>query len=749
MKKYLLIIGIIFAAITALSLYYLPSNQHYPKDQTIDIALVSNSSDDINQNMIDGANLCVNTINKNGGLFGKKIQLHVFDDIGKSRKATQIATKISNSNQILLVLGHSNDNCSIAAGRTYKKIGIPVIAASATSELVTLDNEWYFRIIPNDEFQAKFIAHYVYRSLKMTSAGIIHDNDDFGKITSASFEAEARKIGLDVKKKWNFDTNSKTLTQDLKQILHALRSSGDIEILFLATDESFASQIISSVHYPRTKLQIIGTFNLTHPSFLKKMKKQLMEQKNPGYFSNGIHVIIPYMPELSDTDGMQFLKNFLKTYHRQPTWYAASYYDATMVAIEAIKKAGIHDAAIGKKRMDIKDALQSMYHSDYAVKGAMGYHFFNHHGDIQTAVKVGSFLKQNIYPEFSEYDLDITKKHDPDMSKKILNGDKMIIDELVMNKTQVVYTGISVNQIRDLDTVKQTCTYDFFIWFRYKGSFDPKNIIFENAVQPVQLDKPIIEKKGDMTICSFHIACAFKQDFNFRAYPFDQQQLTINYRHKTLTDNHLKLVVDKTYHPLSPDKQKIDHQKLNTISGWELKGEYLYPDIETLELKTGFTQSSGINRDVSYSLINYKACIKRVHLSGVFRHFIPILALNLLSCIVLFLPYQRIVSKVIVLSAIVIANAIYHINIYMALDKTYITVLEYCYIGFYFVLIYIVLTSVLMYYFHTQRSPKITKVVSILLKSIYFILVAGLGYLTYYFISMNHLTETWWNYYHI
>jgi ABC-type branched-subunit amino acid transport system substrate-binding protein len=682
MKKYILIIGIIITAILITAVYLKNSKQNYPKKQSIRLALVANTADDIGQEMINGARLYVNALNQKGGLFGKKVQLHVFDDLGKTRKATQIADKISSSNQILLVLGHSNNICSVAAGRIYKKVGIPAIAASATSSLVTRDNEWYFRTIPNDEFQAKFIAHYIYRALKLKSAAIIYDTDDFGKFVSAAFESEARKIGLHIKRKWEFDKNSKTITKDLEQILHALRSVNDLDILFLGTDESFSSQIISSVHYPETHLAIIGTFSFTHPSFLKKMQKQFMEQKNPGFFTNGLYATLPYMSELSEADNIQFLKRYNKTYQKKPSWYAATYYDACKVAVEAIKKSGIHNAAIGKKRMDIKDALQSMYHQDYAIKGVMGYHFFNEYGDVQLPVKVAEYKNQSLVPAFAEYFIDLSKEPEQDMGHKILQGDKIIIDQLKMNKAQIVYSGLSINKITEINVVRQTCTFDFYIWFKFQHDFDPGSIVFENAVQPIHLEKPVIEKKENgINLCLFQITGTFKQYFDLRAFPFDHQQLAIVYRHKTFNDHQLKLVVD----PDNPQLSSEAPDKLRLTTGWELLDELVQPDIKIHELQTG------INREISYSLIHYNASIKRVHLSGVIRHFFPIVVMALISCIVIFLPGHKIMLKMVILSAIMIANAVYHMNVYVNLNVAYITAIEYIYIGFYIFLLFIAL----------------------------------------------------------
>ena len=430
------------------------------------------------------------------------------------------------------------------------------------------------------------------------------------------------------------------------------------------------------------------------------------------------------MPELSDADSFQFIKHYIKNYHQKPSWYAASYYDACKVALEAIKKSGIHDAAIGKKRMDIKDALQSMYHLDYAVKGVMGYHFFNQHGDIQMPMKVAKYKKQSLIPGFYEYCLDLKNEYNQDIGKQVLKGDKIIIDQLKMNKTQIVYTGITINHINELNISQQTCMFDFHIWFKYQNDFDPAQIVFENAVEPIKLEKPVVKKiEKNISICSFHLLGTFKQDFDFRSYPFDHQQLAIVYRHKTLTNQQLKLIVDRVDHQLTSDEFIKETNKLNRTKGWELLEEDVYPDIKTYELQTG------INKESSFSLIHYKASIKRIHMSGMIRHFYPIVTMIMISCLVIFLPHQKILIKMIIISAILVANAIYHINVYGLFNTAYITAMEYIHIGFYMIIVYIAFASVFLYSFHQKKSQKVIRILSLTIRLLYFFLLVCLGYM--------------------
>ena len=726
MKKYLFII-ILITIIAATAIYFMKAPDHSTKKETICLAIVSNTGEKAGQEMINGASLYIKEMNEKGGLFGKQVRLKVFDDMGKPKKATNIASIISESNQILLVLGNSNNATSIAAGRIYKKVGIPAIAASATSQFITRDNEWYFRIIPNDEFQAKFIANYIYRALKIPSACIISDTDDFGKTLSSFFESEANSIGLLIKRKWELNRKDKSLSQDINNILISLRSVEQPGILFLATHASESSEIISSVHYPKTNLKIIGTSELCSELFKNRLNKKILEQQNPGFFSDGIYAVLPYMPELSDKDGIRFNNHYLRAYQHLPSWHAASYYDAAKLAFEAIKKSGIGHVTIGKKRMNIKDSLQSMYHVDYAVKGVSGHIYFSKSGDCEAPLKVGKYEKQMFIPSFTEYRLDTDRMTSQNMGAKVLKGEKLIVDDIVMSKMHIVYSGISVNSIDNLNINNQTCTFDFYIWFKYKEAFDPSKVVFENAVHPIQLKNPTIQKNGATTICSFHVVADFKHSFDFRRYPFDSQSLQINYRHTDLTDEELKFVIDKNDKETNSTKQA----KLDINSGWEIQSEYMYQDIVMHESRIG--SHSGSESKASYSQMSYNTRIQRSKPGSVIRRIIPVAVIMVLSVLLIFISHQKTLFQILLVSGLFVTNALYHINCMLTLKTGYITALEFVHISIYILLAYIVFNALIFQLLQKKQFEKGMYYFGIISRFVYVLIFLGIGYLIYSF----------------
>ena len=62
----------------------------------------------------------------------------------------------------------------------------------------------------------------------------------------------------------------------------------------------------------------------------------------------------------------------------------------------------------------------------------------------------------------------------------------------------IVYTGIDINEIRNLDEKISSYLVDFYLWFRFQGDIDVDNIEFTNygtvrmdSGDKLQLDEPI------------------------------------------------------------------------------------------------------------------------------------------------------------------------------------------------------------------------------------------------------------------
>ena len=596
------------------------------------------------QDMLKGIRLCLEQLKTEKKMTDKNIGLLVFDDKNDEQTAIRIASEISADNRIILVLGHYYSSAAIAAGEIYKKNGIPAITATASSDSVTIGNEWYFRVIPPNGYEGGFIANYLKLSGK-SAVSIIFISNNYGINLSDNFEKTAVGIGLSIKKKWGIDPNSRTLSEDLEKIGAELRAEGDPGTIFFATYETEGMKIIASFNYPGTPYSIIGADAFSSLSFSEAFNVYPQERIKPGYYTDGIYAVSPFMAAIGNEKSQAFAENFIKTYGYEPTWEPVCYYDAMRVAVEAIERAEIDSKDSARKnRKKIRDALAEFSSPDVSVKGITGNIYFDENRNFIRPMAVGIFQLQKLLPAFVQFYPISTLK--PDTSKDA--GKIFVINNKPMTLTNIVYAGIDINEISHIDKAKSTCTVDFYLWFRFQADSDVRSLVFMNAVKPIELGKPILEEsdKG-ITTQTYHVKADFRFDSYLQKYPFDHRSVSVAFRHADKPRNSLIFIPDTLGLPRSGSNMD---KRLN-VNGWNIKDSNCYQKIATV-ITNG--QSS------EYSQFIASAHVERKGMGFAVKTLFPFFIIPILLFFVYGIPANRIKDRMLVCIAGIIACGIFH-----------------------------------------------------------------------------------------
>ncbi|NJL58552.1 MAG: ABC transporter substrate-binding protein [Desulfobacteraceae bacterium] len=108
-------------------------------------------------------------------------------------------------------------------------------------------------------------------------------------------------------------------------------------------------KIIASFNYPGTGYSIMGADAFSSSSFSEAFDIYPQERIRPGYYSDGIYAVSPFMVAIGNENAQKFRKEFVKTYGHDPSWEPACYYDAMRIAVEAIERAEIDSKASARE----------------------------------------------------------------------------------------------------------------------------------------------------------------------------------------------------------------------------------------------------------------------------------------------------------------------------------------------------------------------------------------------------------------
>ncbi len=296
------------------------------------------------QSATNGAKLAIKEVNAKGGVLGKQLTLIVADNKSEAAEAANAMQKLITQDKVVAVIAPIASSSVMAAAPINQQAKVLAISPTASNPKVTVDpdtkkvREFVFRAAFIDPFQGSVMANFAAKSLKAKTAAIYIDNSsDYAKGLAEFFEETFIKNGGKIVAKEAYlqkDTDFKaTITKIKSQNPDVLFVPGYYQevglIIRQARELSVSVPVLGGDGWDSSKLAEIAT-----PSAL-----------NNSFFSNH------YSPDEKSPAVTTFVEAYKKEYNSVPDAFAALSYDATIMVIEAMKKANSADP------VKIKDEL--------------------------------------------------------------------------------------------------------------------------------------------------------------------------------------------------------------------------------------------------------------------------------------------------------------------------------------------------------------------------------------------------------
>jgi len=180
-------------------------------------------------------------INAAGGVLGRKIEFRHYDNQTLPAEAVNVANRLV-SDRVVAVIGPSQSGTSRASSYVYVENKIPMLATTATNELVTVPEgatkplEFVFRMCFIDPYQGAVAAAFAYRNLGVKKAGILQDvGSDYSTFLARNFQDRFRALGGEIVALESFRSGELEFRAQLAKI----REAG-AELLFIPTQQTEA-----------------------------------------------------------------------------------------------------------------------------------------------------------------------------------------------------------------------------------------------------------------------------------------------------------------------------------------------------------------------------------------------------------------------------------------------------------------------------------------------------------------------------
>ena len=265
-----------------------------------------------------------------GEVLGRKVEIIVVDNKSDKVEAANAVSRLIEKDKVVAIIGSYGSSLSMAAGDIVKKAEVPAVGCSPTNPLVTLNNDYYFRVCFIDPFQGTVMARYAVNELGAKTAAVIQD-------VTQDYSVGLSKYFIDAFRELTGDRNSivevsayNTGDQDFTAQLTNVKNKKP-DIIFAPGNYGESALLIRQARDLGIDVPFLGGDTWEAPEFLAIGG----EAVEGAVFSTHFTAEAP----VTEESGV-FLDAYRNKFGKEANAFAALGYDAYMVILDVIEKAG-------------------------------------------------------------------------------------------------------------------------------------------------------------------------------------------------------------------------------------------------------------------------------------------------------------------------------------------------------------------------------------------------------------------------
>lgn len=514
-------------------------------NQNIEIAVALSLSGDgtsFGQPALEGIQLAIEEHNMSDA--AAKINLVIYDDKSSDNEAAAIAQKIIASDA-WLTLGPSFSTASLSAGSLYADANMVSLPPSATSDLIT-QNKSTFRVVFKNSDQGEILATYLVRVLKTQRAAVFVVDTAYGNTLREGFERIAKQLELDAEYYvFSTDEEGEALAQRYAE------DNPDEPVVFLTLDPEGA-KILAVLRRAGITGPFLGGDAFGDESFGQRFAEEPEEQTQHGFFTNNLYGLAPVILDSANADTLAFADRFQAKFGHEAVWMAVAGYDAAVLAIAAIQNVITAPNAptdLSVQRAAIVDYMNNLDSPQQAQVGLLGPFWFDAEQARPQGIRIGRFYDGR----FESAPLQIVPVTTPDRNEINAGSVFEVSNGRYARLQRVVYTGVFINEIPRIDLSQANYDADFYLWLRFaqdagEDPADPTNLLFPGMISgSFDSTNPVEQRQmpDGTEYYLWRIQGKFRNDFDLRRFPFDEQQLLLSFSNAVAPMEKIVYVVDR------------------------------------------------------------------------------------------------------------------------------------------------------------------------------------------------------------
>ena len=286
--------------------------------------------------MADAAQLATDDINAKGGVLGRPVTVSIQDTRGMPEEGTAAAARLTAQEHVVGIFGEFHSSVFLAEMEVAHNAGIPIIAVDVWANKITAKGyPEVFRVAPCQAIIAKAYGDWL-AAAGFKNVAILYEKTDGGQSHRDVLTGilDAHGIHYDV---IGADPTQTEFTAEIQRLLTHNPPYDFFANAFSEDDGAFAlvNQSASLGFAPTAHTGLYNSGGpATTPTFWENVK------------DNGKYVVteVPGLPKAKWNDKTRaFVAAFKARFKSDPTPQSMESYDAEMILVDAIKRAGSTD----------------------------------------------------------------------------------------------------------------------------------------------------------------------------------------------------------------------------------------------------------------------------------------------------------------------------------------------------------------------------------------------------------------------
>jgi branched-chain amino acid transport system substrate-binding protein len=293
------------------------------------------------------ARMLVEKINASGGVNGQKLELIVKDTATSPEKAVSFAKQLIEEDKVLAIIGPSTSGETMQIKVLCEENQVPLVSCAAAETIVNPVAKYVFKV-PQKDSQA---VTWIYRTMKekgISKIAIVSSTDGFGAAGKKQLETAAPGEGIEILADEVYDKQA----TDLTDVLTKIKSKAGVQAVVNWSIVPAQSIVAKNMRQLGLDVPLFQSHGFGNPKYVQ----QAGAAAEGTLFPAGRLLIVEELPDNHPQKQVlaAYKKDYESRYKEDVSTFGGHAYDALLVVVEAIKKAGAPD------RQKVRDAIEGL-----------------------------------------------------------------------------------------------------------------------------------------------------------------------------------------------------------------------------------------------------------------------------------------------------------------------------------------------------------------------------------------------------